>query len=151
MTASLTRRRALGLLAMGGAASLAACARTPSTEAGAATAAAAAPQGGTVTARGTFTGASNHVTRGHARIVFAGGKVFVELEDDFFFDGAPDPKVGLGRGGFDPDTLLAPLASNTGAQAYTLKPGLDIADYDEVWIWCERFSVPLGVAKLQLV
>ncbi|MEM6357469.1 MAG: hypothetical protein AAF844_17545 [Pseudomonadota bacterium] len=31
-----------------------------------------------------------------------------------------------------------------------MKPGLDIGNYTEVWIWCEQFSVPLGVAKLQL-
>ncbi|MEM6358341.1 MAG: DM13 domain-containing protein [Pseudomonadota bacterium] len=147
-----TRRRFLRLAALGAAGSLAACAVAP-TGGGTTTASAPAappPEGGTVTARGSFVGKSRHETTGHARIVFADGAVRVELEDDFTFDGAPDPKVALGRDGYDPNTILGALGSNSGAQSYPLKPGLDIADYNEVWIWCERFSVPLGVATLQL-
>ncbi|MHC4615567.1 MAG: hypothetical protein ACYTAU_18570 [Planctomycetota bacterium] len=28
---------------------------------------------------------------------------------------------------------------------------MDVADFNEVWIWCEKFSVPLGTAKLKLL
>ncbi|MEM9797619.1 MAG: DM13 domain-containing protein [Pseudomonadota bacterium] len=93
---------------------------------------------------GTFRGASNHVTTGTAEL--AGRQV--NLLDDFTFDGAPDPKVALGRDGYDPATLMGPLQSDTGASSYTLPDGIDPAAYNEVWIWCERFNVPLGVAKL---
>ncbi len=93
---------------------------------------------------GTFTGASNHVTTGTAEI--AGNQV--NLLDDFTFDGAPDPKVALGNDGYDPATLMGALRSNTGAQSYAIPAGIDPANYNEVWIWCERFNVPLGVAKL---
>lgn len=148
----LARRRFLRLAVIGAAGGIAACARAGDTATTPAATAAPAPvpAGATVTARGSFAGRSNHVTTGHARIVFAGGKVKVELEDDFTFDGAPDPKVALGNNGYDASTILGKLASNSGQQAYPLKPGLDIANYNEVWIWCERFNVPLGVAKLQL-
>ncbi|MEM1272544.1 MAG: DM13 domain-containing protein [Pseudomonadota bacterium] len=93
---------------------------------------------------GSFVGESNHETRGTAEI--ADG--MVNLLDDFWFDGAPDPKVALGADGYDPATLMGPLESNTGAQSYTIPAGIDPADYNEVWIWCERFNVPLGVARL---
>lgn len=143
------RRAALRLMAVGAVAGLAACARAG----GGATAAAepAVAANAAVTARGSFEGRSNHVTTGHARVVRAGGQWVIELEEDFFFDGAPDPKVALGNGGFDPATLHGPLRSNSGRQAYALKAGLNIGDYTEVWIWCEKFNVPLGVAKLALV
>lgn len=94
---------------------------------------------------GQFTGLSNHVTTGTAEI--AGHDI--NLLDDFFFDGAPDPKVALGRDGvYDPATLMGPLTSNSGASSYTAPAGIDPADYNEVWIWCERFNVPLGVASV---
>lgn len=93
---------------------------------------------------GTFTGASNHVTTGGAEI--AGDTV--TLLADFTFDGAPDPKVALGRDGYDPATLMGALKSNTGQQSYTVPAGIDTAAYNEVWIWCEQYNVPLGVARI---
>ncbi|WP_432612907.1 DM13 domain-containing protein, partial [Litoreibacter halocynthiae] len=35
-----------------------------------------------------------------------------------------------------------------GASTYKIPAGIDPDDYNEVWIWCEKFNVPLGVAKL---
>ena len=93
---------------------------------------------------GKFEGASDHKTSGTAEI--ADGKV--NLLDDFTFDGAPDPKVALGKDGYDPKTLMTALTSNSGASSYVIPAGIDAADYNEVWIWCEQYNVPLGVAKL---
>ena len=93
---------------------------------------------------GTFKGASNHVTTGTAEV--AGNKV--NLLADFTFDGAPDPKVALGKNGYDKDTLMGLLKSNNGASSYEIPAGIDASEYNEVWIWCEKFNVPLGVAKL---
>ncbi|MEM9433501.1 MAG: DM13 domain-containing protein [Pseudomonadota bacterium] len=97
---------------------------------------------------GTFKGESNHVTTGRAEVVKSGSGNTVELLSDFTFDGAPDPKVALGKDGYDADTLMGPLKSNSGASSYEIPAGIDPDDYNEVWIWCERFNVPLGVAKL---
>jgi len=47
--------------------------------------------------------------------------------------------------------ILGKLSSLNGEQVYALKPGLDIADYDQIYIWCEQFSVPLGHANLALL
>ncbi|SLN43765.1 Electron transfer DM13 [Roseovarius litorisediminis] len=97
---------------------------------------------------GKFTGQSNHVTSGHAKLVRKNGKTFVELQSDFQFDGAPDPKVALGKNGFDSSTLMGKLLSNSGAQSYEVPTGVDVSGMNEVWIWCEQYNVPLGVAKL---
>lgn len=93
---------------------------------------------------GTFKGASNHVTTGRVEVL----KNSVELLSDFTFDGAPDPKVAFGKDGYDKTTLMGPLTKNTGASSYQIPAGINPDDYNEVWIWCEKFNVPLGVAKL---
>lgn len=97
---------------------------------------------------GTFTGSSGHITTGRAELAKENGKFVVHLLDDFTFDGAPDPKVALGRNGYDKSTLMGLLKSNSGASSYTVPAGVDADQMNEVWIWCERFNVPLGVAKL---
>ncbi|KIT14954.1 DM13 domain-containing protein [Jannaschia aquimarina] len=93
---------------------------------------------------GTFTGAARYGIGGTAEI--ADGRV--NLLDDFVFGSAPDPKVALGRDGYDPATLMGPLKSTSGTSSYEIPAGINPDEYNEVWIWCERFNVPLGVAKL---
>ena len=101
-------------------------------------------------ATGTFVGASGHATSGSVSIVLNDAGTMVVLEQDFKFDGAPDPKVGFGRDGtYDKTSQLAPLSANEGRQTYSVPASIDLAKYNEVYIWCEKFSVPLGVAKLQ--
>ena len=49
---------------------------------------------------GTFIGQGDHETAGLATIEREeAGNSFVVLGDDFKLDGAPDPKVGLGKDG----------------------------------------------------
>ncbi|MEO1688098.1 MAG: DM13 domain-containing protein, partial [Pseudomonadota bacterium] len=72
----------------------------------------------------------------------------VKLSADFSLDGAPDPKVSVSSDGSGPGVILAPLASKTGAQTYALPAGVDPSSIERVWIWCERFAVPLGHADL---
>ncbi|MEM7422311.1 MAG: DM13 domain-containing protein [Pseudomonadota bacterium] len=103
-----------------------------------------------VTAAGAFAGRSNHVTTGSAAIARQGGQWVVVLGPDFFFDGAPDPHVALGKNGYDKNASLAKLQSNNGQQIYAIPAGLDVANFSEIWIWCDQFSVPLGVASLTL-
>lgn len=102
-----------------------------------------------VLATGQFEGRSDHVVTGTVSILRIGDAVLVVLGPDFSLDGAPDPKVALGKDGYDPNTLLTLLESKDGAQVYVLPRSVRVADYNEVWIWCEKFGVPLGVAPLQ--
>ena len=110
----------------------------------------AAIDGGSVLKRGTFDGRNDHVVTGGVEIVEKDGARFVRLLDDFTLDGAPAPKVGFGSAGtYDTASTLAPLASNAGGQSYALPADFDPSRYDEAYIWCEDFSVALGVASLR--
>jgi len=66
------------------------------------------------------------------------------------FDGAPDPKVAFGKDGqFDAATLLEPLRANSGAQSYVVPDTINPEDFNEIYIWCEKYSVGLGVASIK--
>ena len=94
---------------------------------------------------GRFSGRSNHVTKGETQL----NDRSVVLQSDFSLDGAPDPRVGLGKNGrYDPKTDLGALKKLTGKQSYRVGGGIDASAYNEVYIWCRKFNVPLGVAKL---
>jgi len=109
----------------------------------------AAIEAAPVDARGSFSGASNHETRGSVKLVTVDGKHLLVLGQDFWFDGAPDPKWGFGKDGkFEAGTLISPLAQNAGEQVYEIPASINLADFDTVVLWCERFSVPLGQARL---
>jgi hypothetical protein len=45
-------------------------------------------------------------------------------------------------------TQFSALKSNSGAQTYELPAALDPTGYTELWVWCEQYSAPLGVAAL---
>ncbi|MEM9044494.1 MAG: DM13 domain-containing protein [Pseudomonadota bacterium] len=138
-------------LALGTVLALGACAQQTATKAPAAAASTTAKGKALKTASGVFIGKSNHVTTGHASVARKGKKWVVVLEEDFTFDGAPDPHVALGADGYRKDASLALLQSNDGKQVYEIPANLDVADFNEIWIWCNKFSVPLGVAKLKLI
>ena len=98
---------------------------------------------------GSFTGASGHKTSGTVEVVQTAEGWEVRLQGDFTFDGAPDPRVGFGASGkFAAATDFEPLRSKSGAQVYKVPAGIDPTAYDEVYIWCRQYSVPLGVAQL---
>ena len=105
------------------------------------------------TARGSFVGTQKFQVTGTTEVFRQNGEWFIRLGPGFSESGAPDPKVALGNkasGGYVPGTILGLIQAN-GESVYALKPGLDIGDYDQVWIWCERFNVPIGHANLTLL
>lgn len=110
-----------------------------------------AQAGTTTVSKGSFVGASNHITTGNVEIIKnLDGSHTVILADNFSLDGAPDPRVGFGKDGkYDLATGMGLLTSLNGYQTFTVPAGVDPADYNEVYIWCLKFSVPLGVAALQ--
>ncbi len=112
--------------------------------------AAAGAKAAEVGSGGTFRGASSHETSGMVELVTENGQTTVRLKSNFNFDGAPDPKVGFGSNGkYDGKSDLGALKSNSGEQSYAVPASLDISGYNEVYIWCKKYSVPLGVAKLK--
>ena len=109
----------------------------------------AASAEGHVLASGEFRGQSGHAASGGVSVVKTAKGVVVVLGPDFKFDGAPDPKLGFGKNGYVKSTQFSILRSNSGEQTYEIPSTIDPADYTEVWVWCEKFSVPLGVATLK--
>ena len=100
--------------------------------------------------QGSFTGASDHITTGTVTVTKENNEYVVVLGPDFSLDGAPDPKVGFGTAGeYDIKSQLGHLNSLTGEQKFKIPADLNIESYDEIYIWCEKFSVPLGVAKIK--
>lgn len=102
-----------------------------------------------VLATGTFDGRSGHAVSGTVTVVAAGSGHRLVLQSDFRLDGAPDPWLGFGDDGYVADSRFAELEHNTGKQSYALPADFDPGAYNEVWLWCEAFSVPLGVARLE--
>ena len=99
---------------------------------------------------GSFKGASDHITTGGVKIIkTANGGAVVILDSDFSLDGAPDPRVGFGKDGKFVDTSdLGVLKNKEGLQVYIVPPTVNVDDFNEVYIWCKKFSVPLGVASI---
>ncbi len=103
-----------------------------------------------IVAEGTFAGASGHDTRGAVTIQRTEDGLVVILGEDFFHDGAPDPRVGLGvDGAYDEASDMGALEQLAGTQTYVVPDGVEADAYDEVYIWCRQYSVPLGVAAIE--
>jgi hypothetical protein len=103
-----------------------------------------------IVASGSFKGASSHVTNGNVTIRKTADGVVVVLEEDFDFDGAPDPKLGFGKDGkYDHGSQISHLGSNKGRQVYEVPASIDPEAYNEFYVWCEKYNVPLGVANLK--
>ncbi len=86
---------------------------------------------------------------GGVSVVKTAKGTLVVLAPDFKFDGAPDPKLGFGKNGYVKSTQFSKLKTNNGKQTYEFPSRIDPADHTEVWVSCERYSVPLGVATLK--
>ena len=91
----------------------------------------------------SWTGINNHTVTGTAEIV----GTTINLLEDFRFDGAPDPRIALGNDGvYAPETLTQLLTNFSGASSFELPAGINPDDYNEVWVWCEKYSVGLAIA-----
>ena len=104
-----------------------------------------------IAAKGVFKGASNHATSGGVSIVkTTTAQSVVILGPDFSLDGAPEPYVGFGKNGrYDRRASLGKLGNNNGKQVFKVPPNINISTYNEVYIWCRKFGVPLGIATLK--
>lgn len=92
---------------------------------------------------GHFTGLNDHTVTGTIQIVTLDGHARVVFGNDFFLDGAPDPKVSVGTA-TSHGTVLGDLKKLTGRQHYAVPANVKITDDTVIWIWCEQFAVPLG-------
>lgn len=98
---------------------------------------------------GSFTGKNDHTVTGSFEILKTDGGYTLTLSDDFELDGAPDPKLAFGKNGYVKGTIFSKLNKLKGKQVYKLPAGINPEDFNEVWVWCEKFDVALGVAKVK--
>jgi hypothetical protein len=106
--------------------------------------------GSSLAASGTFKGAKGHTTTGSVTVTEKGGKLVIKLGSNFSLDGAPDPYVSLGNGSRPVKGGTAGvLAKNKGAGTYSVPTNDITKGAKEVVIWCKKYAVPLGVAKLK--
>ena len=100
-------------------------------------------------ASGTFSGRSDHITTGAVRLVKTQTGYGLEFAEDFSLDGAPDPIVAIGNGEtYSKANKLGALQKITGSQNYALPASFTPGQFSQVYVWCEKFDVPLGVATL---
>ena len=106
--------------------------------------------GPSLAASGSFKGAKGHTTGGSVTVTEQGGKLIIRLGSNFSLDSAPDPYVSLGnssrpvKGG-----TAGKLAKNKGAGSYSVPANAVTKAAREVVIWCRKYAVPLGVARLK--
>ncbi len=98
---------------------------------------------------GSFRGAGGHKSSGTVTIVKSGGRTKLVLSKNFRLDGAPDPKLAFGNGKYVRGTIFAKLRRIRGRQEYIVPKRLNPAKFSQVWLWCERYNVPLGVANIR--
>ena len=98
---------------------------------------------------GSFFGVSGKSTTGGVTVSRDAQGYIVTLAPNFSFSGAPDPKIGFGSNGQYVDgTLIGLLKSNNGSQSFRVPAHIDVNQFNEVHLWCEKFSVGLGVAPI---
>ena len=102
---------------------------------------------GTVVLTANFEGKSDHKTSGEVTLQKNENSYQVVLAESFDFDGAPAPILALGKDGYKKESRLGELISNKGLQVYEIPASINAEKHNEVWLWCTKYDVPLGVAK----
>ncbi len=99
---------------------------------------------------GTFKGLKGYGTKGGVTVTKnADGTHTVTLASNFSMKQAPDPQIGFGNNGkFKAGTNISLLKSNKGEQSFVVPASIDVASFNEVYVYCVKYNVPLGVAKL---
>ena len=150
MTHSTTLLKLLGTAAI--ALTLTACgnASTESTEVRTPTAASqSVANNAQKVSQGSFSGRSDHITTGQVTLEKTAAGYQLRFSSDFELDGAPDPIVAIGNGEkYLPANKLGALKNRTGRQTYQLPASFKPGQFSQVYVWCEKFSVPLGIADL---
>lgn len=109
---------------------------------------AALPDDARLTHKAVFIGKRLHATEGTISLYQSRQYPVIVFDQNFRFEGAPDPVVALGRDGYATDTSLGELLRNNGPQAYAVPGHLSIGQFNEVWLWDRKEGAPLGLARL---
>ena len=124
------------------------------TLAAAATGLAATPTlAGSKTRTGSLSGRKGYNVTGTVKVKKEGGKTTVVFEDNYQFDpnkNPPDIKIGFGNGESyaKGSKIHDKLTIKKGAASFEVPDGIDTDKFDELYIYCEKFTVILAVAPL---
>jgi len=103
----------------------------------------------TAVSAGKFSGRSDHITTGQVTLEKTNSGYQLSFAGDFSLDGAPDPVVAIGNNGtYVKANKLGKLEKITGRQTYALPANFTPGQFSQVYVWCEKFDVPLGIADL---
>ena len=102
---------------------------------------------------GSLSGRRGYNVSGTVKVKSSGGKTTVSLSDDYLFDPSknpPDIKIGFGNGESyaKGSKIHNALTVKKGAASFEVPASIDTDKYDELYIYCEQFSVILAVAPL---
>ena len=105
-------------------------------------------RGGQLIETGSFIRQGGHTVSGEFQIIKKGEIHYLVLQDNFKFDGAPDPKIGFSLNDeFSEDTLFSGLNLDQGKQIYRLPFDFNPDKYNKVTLWCDKFNADLAEAK----
>ena len=104
--------------------------------------------------KGTFSGRQGYNVSGTVKVKKVDGKTKVVLGDDYLFDQSknpPDIKIGFGNGEkyAKGSKIHDKLSVKKGSATFEVPTGIDVDKYSELYIYCEQFTVILGVASLK--
>jgi hypothetical protein len=102
---------------------------------------------------GTFVGLAGHSARGGVTVRILGDVVTITLDSSFTSSAVPDPHLYLNttaNANTGQPLRISPLASRRGVQAYTVRIPVGVP-YNHVLVWCDRYNVGVGAARLSPV
>ena len=102
---------------------------------------------------GKLSGRQGYKVSGTISVEKDGNTTKVVLKDDYLFDPSknpPDIKIGFGNGEkyAKGSKIHEKLSVKKGAASFTVPAGIDTDKYNEIYIYCEQFTVILAAAKL---
>ena len=126
---------------------------TLATAAAASVGATASLAGAAKSRTGSLSGRKGYNVSGSVEVTTVDGKTKVILGEDYVFDPSknpPDIKIGFGSGEqyAKGSKIHDELTVKAGAASFEVPEGIDVTNYDELYIYCEQFTVILAVAPL---
>lgn len=109
---------------------------------------------GAATRTGTLSGRRGYNVSGTVHVQTEGGTAKVHLASDYVFDptkNPPDIKIGFGSSETyaKGSKIHNKLTVKKGEATFEVPASIDTSKYDELYIYCEQFSVILAVAPLK--
>jgi hypothetical protein len=98
-------------------------------------------------------GAEGHRAMGAVHLVTANGKRQLHFTRDFSLEKGPDVYVTLTNGPKPVEgssVVVARLTKFSGEQSFELPSNIDLSRYSHLVLWCKKYSVAMGIAKLEV-